>query len=86
MPEIKNSENETVNEKQINFSIDLFGGLFDTELDLINNDNMYSQLDVFDNLGGSYLEINYDKLSPENQDYKYHLKRTNVKKYIKIFK
>ena len=57
MPEIKNSENETVNEKQINFSIDLFGGLFDTELDLINNDNMYSQLDVFDNLLDLILKI-----------------------------
>ena len=85
MPEIINSENETVNEKEINFSIDLFGGLFDTELDLINNNNTYCQLDVFDNLGGSYLEINYDKFSPEDPTYKYHLKRINVKKYMKIF-
>ena len=84
MPEIINSENETVNEKEINFSIDLFGGLFDTELDLINNNNTYCQLDVFDNLGGSYLEINYDKFSPEDPTYKYHLKRINVKKYMKI--
>ena len=58
--------------------------LYNTELSLINDKN-YCQLDVLDNLGGSYLELN-EELLPEDPAFQYQLRRNNVKKYIKIFR
>ncbi len=86
IPKIINSENEAIINKQIKFYNDLFGALFNTEINTINNDNAYCQLDVLDNLGGSYLEINLDEFLPNDPTYEYQLRRINVKKYIKIFK
>ena len=58
--------------------------LYNTELTLINDKN-FCQLDLLDNLGGSYLEFNNDLL-PEDPTYQYQLRRNNVKKYMKLFK
>ena len=57
-------------------------------IDLNNsiNNNVYSELDVTDNYGGSYLEMNLDNLDQNDPTFQYKLKRINLKKYIKIFK
>ena len=57
-------------------------------IDLNNsiNNNAYSELDVTDNYGGSYLEINLDNLDQNDPTFQYKLKRINLKKYVKIFK
>ena len=51
-----------------------------------NNKNGYNELDITDNLGGSYLEMNIDNFDPNDPTFQYKMKRKNVKKYIKIFK
>ena len=57
-------------------------------IDLNNNynNNGYNQLDVTENLGGSYLEMNMDNLDPNDPTFQYKMKRKNLKKYVKIFK
>ena len=85
MPKIINSQNEKIDNSYNNDYVDLFKPLGSTELTVIN-DNNYCELDVLDNLGGSYLEINYDELLPEDPAYQYQQIRNDVKKYIKIFK
>ena len=52
----------------------------------INNKNRYNELNITDNLGGSYLDINLDSFDPNDPTFQYKMKRKNVKKYIKIFK
>jgi hypothetical protein len=87
MPRILNEENEKI-EKTLRNNYSDFP-LFSTELTLItenNNDNNYSELDVIDNLGGSFLEINYDEFSPDDPTFRYQQRRNDVKKYIKVFK
>ena len=86
IPKLINSENEKIyNDPNNNNYGDLLNSLFNTELPLIK-DNNYCELDVLDNLGGSYLEINYDDLLPDDPTLLYQEKRIKVKKYIKIFK
>ena len=82
-PMIINSKNEILNSND-NFG-DLCSSLFSTELSTVKDDN-YSNLDIMDNLGGSYMEIDYDELLPDDPNYQYYQRRLNVKKYIKIFK
>jgi hypothetical protein len=87
MPRIINEENEKI-EKTLRNNYSDFP-LFSTELTMItenNNDNHYSELDVIDNLGGSFLEINYDEFSPDDPTFRYQQRRNDVKKYIKVFK
>ena len=86
IPKVINTENEKIENSLTNNYGDIYYSLYNTELNLINNDNNYSELDVLENLGGSYLEINYDNLLPEDPTYQYQQRRDNVKKYIKIFK
>ena len=79
IPKVINSQNEKLDKND-----DLFA-LFNTQLSLIP-DNNYCELDVLDNLGGSYIELNYDELLPDDPTFQYQQRRINVKKYIKIFK
>ena len=44
------------------------------------------ELDVTENLGGSFLELNNDDLLPDDPQIKYQKGRILVKKYVKIFK
>ena len=48
--------------------------------------NPYNELDVTENFGGSYLEMNTDNLDKNDPTFQYRNKRKNVKKYIKILK
>ena len=82
-PMIINSKNDILNSND-NFG-DLCSSIFSTELSTVKDDN-YSNLDIMDNLGGSYMEIDYDELLPDDPNYQYYQRRLNVKKYIKIFK
>ena len=52
----------------------------------ISNKNSYNELDITENLGGSYLEMNMDNFDQNDPTFQYKLKRKNLKKYIKIFK
>ena len=52
----------------------------------ISTKNGYNELDVTDNFGGSYLEMNIENLDPNDPTFQYKMKRKNVKKYIKILK
>ena len=85
IPKIINSQNEKLDNSLNNDFVDLFKPLGNTELAVIN-DNNYCELDVLDNLGGSYLEINYDEYLPDDPAYQYQQIRNDVKKYIKLFK
>ena len=86
IPKIINTENEKIENSLTNNYGDIYYSLYNKELPLIKNDNNYSELDVLENLGGSYLELNFDDLLPEDPTYQYYQTRNNVKKYIKIFK
>ena len=78
---------DTQNEKVENKNEDLYAPFFSTELTEITlSDKNYCELDVLDNLGGSYIELNYDELLPDDPALQYQKRRINVKKYIKIFK
>ena len=57
-----------------------------SELNRSINNNAYNELDVTDNYGGSYLEMNMENLDPNDPTFQYKMKRKNLKKYIKIFK
>ena len=86
MPNIINSINEKIESNpQIDYG-DICCALFKKELTLFKDEGNYCELDVLENLGGSYLEINYDELSPDDPAFHYYQRRNNVKKYIKIFK
>ena len=86
MPNIINSINEKIEGNlQIDYG-DICCALFKKELTLFKDEGNYCELDVLENLGGSYLEINYDELSPDDPAFHYYQRRNNVKKYIKIFK
>ena len=86
IPKIVISENDKIEKNNTNNYGDICCTLYNTELSLINNNNEYFQLDVLDNLGGSYLELNYEELLPEDPTFQYQLRRTNVKKYMQVFK
>ena len=86
IPKLVISENDKIENNKVNNYGDICCTLYNTELSLINNNAEYFQLDVLDNLGGSYLELNYEELLPEDPTFQYQLRRTNVKKYMKIFK
>ena len=86
MPRIINSQNENLDNNPFDNYGDLFNlfdPLFHSELPIITDKN-YCELDVLENLGGSFQEINIDEIEDDNK--KYYLGRINVKKYIKIFK
>ena len=85
MPKIFNLENEKTSKNPTYNYWDICCGLYDTEVTLVN-DNNYDELDVLDNLGGSYLEVNYDDLLPDDPTLQYHKRRNNVKKYMRIFR
>lgn len=82
-PKIINSQIEKLNSND-NYG-DLCTSFFSTELSTVKDYN-YNNLDIMDNLGGSYMEIDYDELLPDDPNYQYYQRRLNVKKYIKIFK
>lgn len=48
----------------------------------IVNDNEYNELDITENLGGSYIE----KIPTDNTEKIYQMQRNECKKYVKIFK
>ena len=86
MPNIINSINEKIEDNsQIDYG-DICCALFNKELTIFKDEGNFCELDVLENLGGSYLEINYDDLSPDDPAFHYYQRRNNVKKYIKIFK
>ena len=86
MPNIVNSINEKIEDNsQIDYG-DICCALFNKELTIFKDEGNFCELDVLENLGGSYLEINYDDLSPDDPAFHYYQRRNNVKKYIKIFK
>ena len=85
MPKLLIQENELIENNTSNNYGEICCTLYNSELSLINDKN-YCQLDLLDNLGGSYLELNYNELLPEDPTFQYQLRRNNVKKYIKYFK
>lgn len=54
--------------------------------DLKGGNNGYNELDVTDNLGGSYLEVKIDNFDPNDPTVQYYMNRKKLKKYIHIFK
>lgn len=90
IPNIISAKNEKIEDtEKFNYG-DICCTLYNTELSLINynnyNFNNYCELDILDNLGGSYLEINYDELLSDDPTIQYQLRRNKVKQYMKIFK
>ena len=59
--------------------------LIDLNNSLYNNIG-YNELDVTDNLGGSYLETNIEYTDPNDPTFQYNMRRKILKKYVKIFK
>ena len=59
--------------------------LIDLNNSLYNNKD-YNELDVTDNLGGSYLETNIEYTDQNDPTFQYNMRRKNLKKYVKIFK
>ena len=84
-PMIINSQNEKLNLDLNEHFDDLGISLFNTELSTVNESN-YCKLDILDNLGGSFIEINLDELQHDDPNFQYYQRRLNVKKYIKILK
>jgi hypothetical protein len=83
MPKFINDENEKLENNPISNYRDIYYTLYNSELSVIKDKN-YCELDILDNLGGSYLEVN-----DEEQDTitaQYQERRNKVKKYMKIFK
>ena len=54
--------------------------------DIKEGNNGYNELDITDNLGGSYLEVKMDNLDPNDPTVQYHMNRKKLKRYIYIFK
>ena len=52
----------------------------------MENNQGYEELDITDNLGGSYMEMDLDNFDKKDPTYQYYMKRKNLKKYIKEFK
>ena len=89
LPNIINAQNENIENNEISYFGDICCTLYNTELSLINDNNYnynFCELDLLDNLGGSYLELNYDELLPDDPTLQYQLRRNKVKQYIKILK
>ena len=86
IPEILVSGNDKIENNPINDYDDICSTLYNTELSLINDNKNYNELDITENLGGSYLEINYEELKKDNIAFQYQMRRDIVKKYIKLFK
>ena len=78
-------KNENINNS---ISIDLSNHSLKTikTLNDLSQNNAYDELDITDNLGGSYLEMNLDLSDPNDVNYQYIMKRKHLKKYIKVFK
>ena len=78
-------KNENINNS---ISIDLSNHSLKTikTLNDLSQNNAYDELDITDNLGGSYLEMNLDLSDPNDANYQYNMKRKHLKKYIKVFK
>ena len=79
--EIENENENQVNE--INFD---FNKQSLMDLNNSNDNNTYKELDVTENLGGSYIEMNIDNLDKKDPTFQYRIKRKNVKRYIKVLK
>ena len=52
----------------------------------VNKSYSYNELDVTNNLGGSYMDLKIENLNPNDPTVKYVMDRNLVKTYIKIFK
>ena len=80
-PVLNNIENNLNNNNETNFQLTL------DELDnSMENNQGYEELDITDNLGGSYMEMDLDNFDKKDPTYQYYMKRKNLKKYIKEFK
>ena len=54
--------------------------------DIKDGNNGYNELDITDNLGGSYLEVKLDNFDPNDPTVQYHMNRKKLKRYIHTFK
>ena len=81
----KELDENSNNLNNINLDLDLNNHSLN-DLNLSNNNNGYNELDVTDNYGGSYLEMNMDNLDPNDPTVQYKMKRLYLKKYVKVFK
>ena len=54
--------------------------------DIKQSNNGYNELDITDNLGGSYLEVKMDNLDQNDPTVQYYMSRKKLKRYIHIFK
>ena len=54
--------------------------------DIKQSNNGYNELDITDNLGGSYLEFKMDNLDQNDPTVQYYMNRKKLKRYIHIFK
>jgi hypothetical protein len=79
IPDVLNDEIDLDNDENI-IAIDKVD-----EHEMAGNTNI-DELDISDNLGGSYLEINLDDLLPNDPTIQYQQQRKHLKKYVKIFK
>ena len=76
---IKNNNNKT-------YDINTTKKLNDADANSVKESLSYNELNVTNNLGGSYMEIKIDDLTPNDPTLKYVMDRNLVKTYIKIFK
>ena len=76
---IKNNNSKT-------YDINTTKKLNDADANSVKESLSYNELNVTNNLGGSYMEIKIDDLTPNDPTLKYVMDRNLVKTYIKIFK
>ena len=77
---IKNNNNNKT------YDINTTTKLNDADANSVKESLSYNELNVTNNLGGSYMEIKIDDLTPNDPTLKYVMDRNLVKTYIKIFK
>ena len=77
---IKNNNNNKT------YDINTTKKLNDADANSVKESLSYNELNVTNNLGGSYMEIKIDDLTPNDPTLKYVMDRNLVKTYIKIFK
>ena len=76
-------EVDNINDKRSNNDNKSYNELNNSNID---KSNSFNELEVTNNLGGSYLEVKLDSLNPNDPTIKYIMDRNLVKAYIKIFK
>ena len=74
---------DNINDKRSNNDNKSYNELNNSNVD---KSNSFNELEVTNNLGGSYLEVKLDSLNPNDPTIKYIMDRNLVKAYIKIFK